>query len=213
MPVAKSPLPTTTRKPMESTAVAPDPGSNRHDRRPVLLAATTNMWRCGDSGGRCLLNEAPMGHGVGAPGRPHPRHAKLSDLSLFHAPVALGSFARSSSASSTSTSLHPPSTAPPLASSPPVHLLGLATASSHAAVEDGDCDAATRPRPTSSGSGSHDSPEAKHGPETQSQLTQGHPRAGDTVTTRLRPTSDGRRSHDSFEAILEQDRQSRLTRG
>jgi hypothetical protein len=60
---------------MESTAVAPDPGSNRRDRRPVLLAATTNMWRCGESGGLCLLNEAPMGHGVGAP-RPPPSSSR-----------------------------------------------------------------------------------------------------------------------------------------
>lgn len=151
MPVAKSPLPTTSRKPMESTASVPNPESNRRDRHPrlsslnpranpmdraillnekpmghgdggplpprrrgrtrrtpVLLVAMTNLGRCGDSGRRYLLNEEPIGHGVGAPGRPHPRHAKLLDLSLLHATVALGSSARSSSASSTTTSLTSP---------------------------------------------------------------------------------------------------------
>jgi hypothetical protein len=75
---------------------------------PVLQATTTNLGHHSDSGGRRLLNEAPMGHGVGAPDRPHPRHAKNLEP------------ARSSSSYSTATFLHPapPLIAPPLASPP-----------------------------------------------------------------------------------------------
>jgi hypothetical protein len=46
----------------------------------------------------------------------------------------------------------------------------------------------TRPRPTSSGRHSHDSPETNTGRETQSRLARGQPRAVDAVTTRSRPT-------------------------
>jgi hypothetical protein len=57
------------------------------------------------------------------------------------------------------------------------------------------------PRPPSSGRCSHASCEAALGPETQSRLARGHPRAGDAVTTRPRPTTGGRHSHDSPDDI------------
>jgi hypothetical protein len=69
----------------------------------------------------------------------------------------------------------------------------------------------TRPRPSPGGRGSHDSPEAIPGRETQSRLARGQPRAGNAVMTRLSPTLGGRRSHDLPEAKPGWERQSRLT--
>jgi hypothetical protein len=55
-------------------------------------------------------------------------------------------------------------------------------------------------RPSPGRRRSHDSPDTIHGWDKQSRLAQGHPRAGDAVTTCSRPTSCGRGSHDSPEA-------------
>jgi hypothetical protein len=82
-----------------AAASAPRGGGDACGAPPVLLAATINLGRCGDNGGCRLHNEASMGHGVGAPSRPHPQHAKVSDLLDLHALVALDSSARSSSTS------------------------------------------------------------------------------------------------------------------
>jgi hypothetical protein len=116
-----------------------------------------------------------------------------------------------------------PSIVAPFASPPSAHPLDLATASSLAAVEDGDCESTTRPRPTSDGRHSHKSPDAKPVNETQSRLTRGQPRVGQSVTTRPRltrardaattcprPTSGGRGSDDSPEAIPSRETLSRL---
>jgi hypothetical protein len=207
---------------MAAAALAPW-RRGRTQRTSVLLAATTNLGHYDDIGGHRLLNEAPIGHVVGAPRLPHPRHAKFLDLLPLHASVALGSSARSSSASSTATSLTHPRPCPHSLPLPPhIHsasllppclpLLRTATARlRHAqgqpwageavttcprSVDDGNCEATTRPRTTSGGRGSHDSPEAKNGWETQSRLARGHQRAGDAVTTRSRPTLGERHSHD-----------------
>jgi hypothetical protein len=59
----------------------------------------------------------------------------------------------------------------------------------------------TRSRPTLGGRGSHDSPEAILGLETQSRLARGQP----WVVTRPRPSLGGRRSHGSLEAIPERE--------
>jgi hypothetical protein len=144
----------------------------------------------------------------GIPVRFHPRHTKLSDLSQLHALIALDSSANSSSASSIATSLPHPWLHPHLLSPLPMHPLGLATDSLLVAVEDGGCEATTRPRPSPSGKGSHDSPKAIPKRDTQSRLARGQPWAGDAVTTHPRPTSDGRRSHDSPESFPGQEMQS-----
>jgi hypothetical protein len=71
----------------------------------------------------------------------------------------------------------------------------------------------TGPRPTPSGRGSYDSPEAKPKRDRQPRLFLGHSRAGDTVTTRPRPSPGGTGSNDSPEVIRERDKQSLLARG
>jgi hypothetical protein len=71
----------------------------------------------------------------------------------------------------------------------------------------------TRPRPTPSGRGSYDSPEAKPKQDRQPRLFLGHSRAGDIVTTRPRPSLGGTGSNDSPEVIRGWDRQSLLVRG
>jgi hypothetical protein len=66
----------------------------------------------------------------------------------------------------------------------------------------------THPRPSLSGTGSHDPPEAILRRDRQSRLARGQPPVGDAVTTQPRPSPGWTVSHDSPEATFGWDRQS-----